>query len=418
MTRDEIIDRRDWTEFSELVGEPITGHYDVDTGVIAGKRGDQMLRVVDYASTTGMSLSDAFDEVGPEAVDWFAMKRFAESFQLYKQEVAKLDFTDLLTFFIEEGKSVPNVRVAVIDEAQDLTPVQWKAVQIAFRDCEKIYFGGDDDQAIYRWAGADIDHFLSLSSNPQVLEVSHRLPKQIWKLAHTITSRISRRYKKPYRYADRDGAIDWHFNLGDVDLRGKEGDWLLLARNGYMLDQLEELAQSHAIPYSTRKGPAIDPIHIEAIELWVALQRRPERELAAAEVRALYKAMGLPRPALRELGKYCYANFEGLPSLASTSWHQAFSEGISKWRLDYYADCLRNQEDLKAIPRIRIETIHGVKGAEASNVLLMTDISSRTARSFQDKPDHEHRVFYVGVTRARESLELIAPQSFNSYPVL
>jgi DNA helicase-2/ATP-dependent DNA helicase PcrA len=223
MTRDEIVDYRDWKEFGNLIGEQITGRYDIDTGIIAGKKGDQMLRVVDYASTTGLTMADAFEIVGPESVRWHEMKRFEAAYRLYKQEVAKLDFTDLLIFFAEENNPVPRVRVAVIDEAQDLTPVQWRAVEVAFRDCERIYIGGDDDQAIYRWAGADINHFLSLSDSPEVLEVSHRLPRQVWNIGRMIAERISRRYKKPYIHADRDGEIDWHFNLSDVDLNAKDG---------------------------------------------------------------------------------------------------------------------------------------------------------------------------------------------------
>ena len=65
-----------------------------------------------------------------------------------------------------------------------------------------------------------------------------------------------------------------------------------------------------------------------------------------------------------------------------------------------------------------METIHGVKGAQADNVLLLLDYSRRTANGFNLNPDHEHRVFYVGVTRAYHSLHIIRPQTYNSYPGL
>ena len=31
-----------------------------------------------------------------------------------------------------------------------------------WRDTDKTYIAGDDDQAIFKWAGADVDHFISL----------------------------------------------------------------------------------------------------------------------------------------------------------------------------------------------------------------------------------------------------------------
>ena len=65
---------------------------------------------------------------------------------------------------------------------------------------------------------------------------------------------------------------------------------------------------------------------------------------------------------------------------------------------------------LKAIterPRITIGTIHSVKGGEASNVILVPDLSTRFWRDFMYvDPDPVLRMFFVGATRARENLYL------------
>jgi DNA helicase-2/ATP-dependent DNA helicase PcrA len=71
---------------------------------------------------------------------------------------------------------------------------------------------------------------------------------------------------------------------------------------------------------------------------------------------------------------------------------------------------LRRGEKITKEPRIRLSTIHAAKGGEATNVVLLTDITTRVYKTYQQNPDDENRVFYVGLTRAKENLYLIEPQ--------
>jgi len=73
--------------------------------------------------------------------------------------------------------------------------------------------------------------------------------------------------------------------------------------------------------------------------------------------------------------------------------------------------------ELKHRPRIRIATIHSVKGKEADNVLLLPDMTSLTHNSYNKDADSEHRVFYVGATRARKHLYLHKPLTDMFYPL-
>ena len=62
-----------------------------------------------------------------------------------------------------------------------------------------------------------------------------------------------------------------------------------------------------------------------------------------------------------------------------------------------------------------ISTIHGIKGGESDNVVVISDISYKTWRKFNVEPDDEHRVFYVAITRAKKNLFLLQPETKNSY---
>lgn len=414
LSRDEVMAGRDWRELSTVTGEELSGSIETDSFMPSGSVGNQMLRIIDYSSNRLISLEEAWHELG-QAVDWWRLRRFDEAFAAYKADCGKMDFNDMVFNYSRHGEPVP-VRVAVIDEAQDLTTSQWASVARAFSTAERIYVGGDDDQAIYKWSGADVDYFLRLSEEPQVLEISHRLPLSIFHLAQQISSRISHRYTKPYRPATNEkGHILYHAQPDSLNLAEGEGSWLVLARNNYLLRPLEEMVRSQGVPYRTRRGAAIDPKHVEAIYFWESLRSGKREEMGAKDVRLLFKALDRPVPQLKEMATYRVGD-EGMELPLEVPWYDALV-GISLDDREYYKLCLRRGYRLRDEPKVRIETIHGVKGAEADHVMLLTDISYRTSQGFEHQPDTEHRVFYVGVTRARKSLHIVMPQTDISYPV-
>ena len=77
--------------------------------------------------------------------------------------------------------------------------LQWKVIDRLSEKCKIRYIAGDDDQAIYRWAGADVRKFLSIKGNVKVLPTSYRLPRKVHALANQISNRISlRQIKESY----------------------------------------------------------------------------------------------------------------------------------------------------------------------------------------------------------------------------
>ena len=95
-------------------------------------------------------------------------------------------------------------------------------------------------------------------------------------------------------------------------------------------------------------------------------------------------------------------------------WHEALTRIPLEDRETYIA-MLRRGESLTKPPRVNINTIHAVKGGEADNVLLLSDMTYRTAEGYNVNPDNEHRVFYVGVTRAKKTLHIIEQQESAGY---
>lgn len=412
VTRDEIMGKREYREFSDLVGEPMAlSHADPDDPLpfAIGPRGDRMLRIVDLAATTLRGLEEVW-HASDEPIPWHDLKRFDDAYAKYKAAVGKLDFTDLLLSYGREGDPLP-ISEAFVDEGQDLTKAQWAVTDRACANANAVTIAGDDDQAIYEWAGADREHFMGLSLAPEVIPHSHRLPYQVHQFAQELSRRIGHRYAKPFAPTGKLGAVEWHQAPESVPLN-EAGSWLLLARNTFQLRALVALAREAGLNYATRSGPAIVADEVAAMRTYVRSQRDDAPPLTAEEVRNLYKYMGRPLPQLRETRSYPVANLN-LPALG---WQWALSE-IPAGRSEYYAGLIARGVKLREPPNVRIETIHGVKGAEADHVMLLTDISPRTRRAFDLSPDPEHRVFYVGVTRARQTLHLVNPQTDISYPM-
>ena len=93
-------------------------------------------------------------------------------------------------------------------------------------------------------------------------------------------------------------------------------------------------------------------------------------------------------------------------------WYEAF-DAASKREVNYLKQMRRRGEKLNEAPRITLSTIHGAKGGEAENVVLLTDLSFNTMKGYERNPDDENRLFYVGATRTKEHLHIIRPQQDN-----
>ena len=83
----------------------------------------------------------------------------------------------------------------------------------------------------------------------------------------------------------------------------------------------------------------------------------------------------------------------------------------------YMKSLIANGDNLFSEPRIKISTIHGVKGEECDNVVLFTDLEKVIYDSACRNPDPEHRLFFVGVTRTKENLYIMQPTEEYNYSV-
>ena len=110
----------------------------------------------------------------------------------YKRATNKFDYVDMIDKYIQVGEP-PKLDYLFVDEAQDFTPLQWEMVSKIAEYADQVFIAGDDDQAIHRWTGVDVQLFKECSDNIEVLDQSYRIPSSVHELAKVVANRIDDR---------------------------------------------------------------------------------------------------------------------------------------------------------------------------------------------------------------------------------
>jgi DNA helicase-2/ATP-dependent DNA helicase PcrA len=351
------------------------------------------------------------------AIEWYHFEYVERCYRHYKQRNNLLDFTDLLERILLEPERLPRLETLIIDEAQDLSRLQWDLVQILIERSSRVYVAGDDQQAIFNWAGADVGSFLGIEGHPIILQQSYRLPRKIHALAQKVGNRIRQKQEKVWFPREEEGQIEYYNNFEDVDVT--QGHWLILAATNYLLNDTHNWLKSQGLLFERNGQKSIPTAVLSAVLGWEAL--RKGKEIPFTVVKQIYKYLGsdfikrghktLPKAdpeAMYDLSRL--KDQHGL--LTDAIWHKALVK-IAEDQRDYIVSLLRRKTSLNSEAQIKLSTIHGAKGGEADNVLLITDLSGKFVREYDKNPDDIHRLLYVGITRARQSLHVVLPKDMR-----
>lgn len=419
MQREDVMSRADWRAFAAELGTQINGPSEqfledgalLPTGMAAG---DKYLRVIERAKMRCLTLEQEYNEGQHYGLDFSMMQRFNQLLDVYKAQLNKFTFVDMLDRFLDYGE-VPRLRLLIVDEAQDLVPLQWLVVHKLAMNADEVYIAGDDDQAIHRWAGAQPSTFISLSRDPRILTQSYRLPRSVFHVARNLVNRIEDRVEKQYNPLDEEGEVRYYHSPRYVDF--SSGSWSYLARTNKMVTDLAETMRDEGYMYSIKGNPSVNKDVAQAIRSWEHLCNGGAIDLRA--VKSMYQLMPkqgskatLRRGATKLLDAAAGADSFTLAQLGEhygclatpdTHAYDVLNLGLDD-RL--YIDALRRRgEVIWNEPRIKLSTIHAMKGGEDDNVALY--LGWTWACSESEFPSDEHRVFYVGATRARHNLHII-----------
>lgn len=389
LKRTSVMNKPHYRRFSKAMGMNFAGYYSEEL-----KGNDDKYLFYDQLVKNNPDMASHFSDY----LDMDKLAHIQKNYREYKTLYKVLDFTDMIQRFIERQTVVP-VDIAIIDEAQDLTTLQWQMVWIAFSKARKVFIAGDDDQAIYEWSGADVRHFLGLhTTTTEILSQSHRLPDEILAFSKNITRHISFRANKPYTGRGPGGKVIRLGTFSEIEINSDE-TYMFLSRNRVFLQPVEEWLRGLGVIFTVHGRDAFSMQDYRKIVLY-------ERYRAGKEKVTRAEAMEF-MPVI--LDKQPNKIDKKVPWFDAFIWDQV--------KIDYYRDVIRTKpESLDS--KIRVSTIHSVKGAEADNVILLTDISKQVMRNLEKNPDSEHRAFYVACTRAKKRLYVCDADNVHSYPLV
>ena len=375
-------------------GEEKTGFVDSDS---------EYFNIINAARIKETPIEDEYNtDMYSQDLDQNLLYILKDELDNYKKSYHLKDFTDMIENFIV-SELCPQYDVVFIDEAQDLSPIQWKMFDILKKNSKHVILAGDDDQAIYGWAGADVKRFQQEPAKEIVLPQSYRVPKKVQHIADNILSRIpdERRIKKEWKARDEDGSIRPVTSIEDVPLQ--KGKWLVLARYNDKLIKLKPVLRDRGIYFEYKNRKSYKTLLYNAVQNFTRWTQGSL--LSISECKDLFEYFGKEFPEKEErmydLKEFGYSQTQ--------RWFEVF-ETEPEDSL-YIRTMLQAGEELSKEARVKLSTIHAAKGGEAENVLLILDNTKTIREAIEkspDKEDEENRIWYVGVTRTKQNLYIMA----------
>ncbi len=385
-----------------------------------------------------------------------------------------LDFDDLLLRALEiaeAGEACEPFRYLLVDEFQDINPVQYRLIRAWNRAGRELFVIGDPDQAIYGFRGTDAKCFLRLAEDePELetirLEQNYRSTPQILEGAMSVISvnpgpprslHANREDGFPIRIVNAASemaeaifvAKEINRQIGGIDmLDAQEGfacpddrrprsfaDIAVLYRTHRQADLLEKCLQKEGIPYVVAGRD--DFLRADSVRGTICFLRclmdgqdELSRRLCLKLLwnlsedcisDCIFQAMADKySPQLKKvrpqkllavwMGDMGLEGDADMQKLASAAvFYKSVREFLDSLSFGQESDLRRCGKKNYTSDAVTLMTLHGSKGLEFPVVLLYGArkgmIPLETGKQISDM-EEERRLFFVGMTRAKEELIL------------
>lgn len=435
--RDDSVDP--YAEFCDRRGM----RYDPDAAdprkLLAGeettqKPGNKLFAINDYLRQTCKGPEKHRE--APQDIDMppAAVVARLEEWRKYKQEefpYQLFEHGDYVRAAADAGLLPADVKVLFVDEFQDLAPLEYRLFKM-WRDVaalDEVYIAGDPNQSVYSFRGGTPYYFRRTPAETEIeLSASYRCPARIAELGNAVLS--SHPDTDPRGFAGRDtgGRVEDIPARGKYDLRDEVREAyarhddaadpvMLLTRTNAQLRKLTRGLRKVGIPFEMLgSGGGVWRGELAAL-LTVLTGWKNDRETYEREhVSALLESMpGSRKKRIEAINGdtvkrgQLYSALSGLSFAVPEVSEIVQKLKLAEWKREVLVNALDSPGDMTPAD-VRVGTIHAAKGLEARAVFLSTTTTEQIKTEYHRDPDaaaEEHRVYYVGVTRASAELKLL-----------
>ncbi|MGB7605086.1 MAG: ATP-dependent helicase [Lutisporaceae bacterium] len=243
-------------------------------------------RIADVINDIGYFINTLSDTVDykPQSCTIDEFREIFESYYTIKQKQNKFDYDDMLMdcyYLLKNNKRVlASVRAKfthiLIDEFQDISPVQFEAIKLITEPLRNVFVVGDDDQSIYGFRGAAPGILMEFEdiykeSTKITLRENYRSTKQILSCAMVLIDNNKNRYPKKLEPIKNQGEMPSIISVKDFEeearliaVRIKEltarsgsySDVAVIFRTNLQSRALVDAFMDHNIPFTAADGAA------------------------------------------------------------------------------------------------------------------------------------------------------------------
>lgn len=363
-----------------------------------------------------------------------------EAYESLKKQERTLDFEDILLLtvgMLEEDRGVrervrDQYRFFTVDEYQDVSPLQQRLLNIWLGNREEICVVGDAAQTIYSFAGATSNFLLTFKNrfpNAQTYRLSRgyrstpeiiNTANQILRSANLISdhgnelSSANSHGDKPLINGFNTSSEEIAFVVNSVVANIKAGvdssDIAILARTNSQLDQIKSALNNSKVASQIRSGERF----FDRVDVRDAMRVIRSASVLPPEGGDWYEDLV---SVLRPFGDADYVSAflrlaremqEGSIELDSADLTSAGDLKIKTSMRTFLRELedRAEQNNPPTLPGVTLSTLHSAKGLEWNHLYLIGLSDGLLPMSNNNDLNEERRLFYVGVTRAKQSIQI------------
>ena len=374
------------------------------------------------------------------------LKKLKIKYDKFRNDHKKLSFEDMIDNFLFHGETPTDIDILIVDEAQDCSKPQIKALQKAATFAKRFIFVGDADQTIHEYAGSDPNYFYKLASTKEskanelteglrcgrtINQICKKIILPVWKKWGTYAERVWTPAKEDPNDPNSKEIIGksyWIPSLGqscianDIlieKILNTDETFLFTYRGNPTHKYIKEYLEKNGIDYKlvSNEHPHVSRKHFRCFKTW---QNFKNDKVSKRQIMDYWPLMG------KSVKVYGKGSIDHIKSLIDKEYNineliemqlilpeaknfQSFSEVvISKDlipKIPFIKKVLANGMDTDKMPRVQYDTIHKVKGLTFDNVIV--DLSVYHT----ERGDEPLRLAYTAYSRGRNDCWSIGSSS-------